>query len=77
MSDMIFIKAVSVHAHHGVLDYEGEVGQRFIMDLELDTDIELASRSDRLSDTVSYANVVATAVAAFKGTNYKLLERAA
>ena len=77
MTDMIFIKGVSVHAHHGVLDYEGVVGQRFIIDLELDTDIDLASRSDRLADTVSYADVVATAVAAFKDVNYKLLERAA
>src|SRR3954465_6824757 len=77
MTDMIFIKGVSVHAHHGVLDYEGVVGQRFIIDLELDADIDLASRSARLADTVSYANVVATAVAAFKDANYKLLERAA
>ncbi len=30
-----------------------------------------------MSDTVSYASVVATATAAFKNTNYKLLERAA
>ncbi len=30
-----------------------------------------------MADTVSYANVVATATAAFKDTNYKLLERAA
>jgi dihydroneopterin aldolase len=77
MSDMIFIKGISVHAHHGVLDYEGVVGQRFIIDMELTADIVEASHSDRLSDTVSYANVVATAVAAFKDVNYKLLERAA
>jgi dihydroneopterin aldolase len=77
MSDMIFIKGVSVHAHHGVLDYEGVVGQRFVIDIELTIDMDLAARSDRLSDTVSYANVVATAIAAFKDTNYKLLERAA
>lgn len=77
MSDRIFIKGVSVHAHHGILDYEGEVGQRFIIDLELTVDIALASRSDRLADTVSYANVVATAIAAFKDVNYKLVERAA
>ena len=30
-----------------------------------------------LADTVSYSNVVATATAAFKNANYKLLERAA
>ena len=36
-----------------------------------------SSRTDRLADTVSYSNVVATATDAFKDTNYKLLERAA
>jgi dihydroneopterin aldolase len=77
MSDIIFIKGVSVHAHHGVLDYEGVVGQRFVIDIELTADIAVASHSDRLGDTVSYANVVAVAIAAFKDVNYKLLERAA
>ena len=77
MSDTIFITGVSVHAHHGVMDHESHVGQRFVIDLELTADIAAASRSDRLSDTVSYANVVATAIAAFKDVNYKLVERAA
>lgn len=77
MSDTIFIKGVSIHARHGYLDYEAEVGQRFVIDLELTADIAEASISDRLSDTVSYANVVAVATAAFKDANYKLLERAA
>lgn len=77
MSDTIFIRGVSIHAHHGILDYEGDVGQRFVIDLELSADLAEASRSDRLSDTVSYANVVATATSAFKDANYKLVERAA
>jgi dihydroneopterin aldolase len=77
MSDTIFIKGLSIHARHGYLDYEAEVGQRFVIDLELTADIAEASRSDRLSDTVSYANVVATATAAFRDANYKLVERAA
>ena len=77
MSDTIFIKGLSIHARHGYLDYEAEVGQRFVIDLELTADIADASISDKLSDTVSYANVVAVATAAFKDANYKLLERAA
>ena len=40
-------------------------------------DLSESSRTDRLADTVSYSNVVATATAAFKDANYKLLERAA
>jgi dihydroneopterin aldolase len=48
-----------------------------VIDLELAADLSESSRTDRLADTVSYSNVVATATAAFKDVNYKLLERAA
>ena len=77
MTDTIFVTGLSIHARHGVMDHETEVGQRFVIDLELYTDWSEPSRSDRLVDTVSYADVVATTTAAFKNTNYKLLERAA
>lgn len=77
MTDTIFVTGLSIHARHGVMDHETEVGQRFVIDLELYTDLSEPSRSDRLADTVSYADVVATTTAAFKNTNYKLLERAA
>ena len=77
MTDTIFVTGLSIHARHGVMDHETEVGQRFVIDLELYTDLSEPSRSDRLVDTVSYADVVATTTAAFKNTNYKLLERAA
>jgi dihydroneopterin aldolase len=66
-----------MHARHGVMAHETEVGQRFVIDLELTADLSESSRTDRLSDTVSYSDVVACASAAFKDTNYKLLERAA
>lgn len=77
MNDTIFIRGVSVHARHGVMDHETEVGQRFVIDLELTADLTESSRTDRLADTVSYSNVVACATAAFKDANYRLLERAA
>src|SRR5438445_8640413 len=77
MTDSIFITGVVIHARHGVMEHETEVGQRFVIDLELFTDLSDSSRTDRLADTVSYSNVVTTATAAFKNANYKLLERAA
>jgi dihydroneopterin aldolase len=77
MTDTIFIKGVVIHARHGVMDHETEVGQRFVIDLELGIDLSDSSRTDRLVDTVSYSSVVSTATAAFKNVNYKLLERAA
>jgi len=77
MSDIIFIKGLLVHARHGVMDHEAEVGQRFVIDLELFIDLSESSHTDKLADTVSYSSVVETATSAFKGTNYYLLERAA
>jgi 7,8-dihydroneopterin aldolase/epimerase/oxygenase len=77
MTDTIFITGIVIHARHGVLEHESEVGQRFVIDLELSVDLSESSRTDKLADTVSYSNVVATATEAFKDTNYKLLERAA
>ena len=77
MTDTIFVTGLVIHARHGVMEHETEVGQRFVIDLELFSDLSESSLTDRLADTVSYSNVVATATAAFKNTNYKLLERAA
>lgn len=77
MSDTIFIKGLLIHARHGVMDHEAEVGQRFVIDLEMSIDLESSSHSDKLADTVSYSDVVTTASEAFKGHNYYLLERAA
>ena len=77
MTDTIFVTGLVIHARHGVMEHETEVGQRFVIDLELYTDLSESSRTDRLGDTVSYADVVTTTTSAFKNTNYKLLERAA
>jgi len=77
MSDTIFIPGLLIHARHGVMEHEAEVGQRFVIDLELSTNLAESSRTDKLADTVSYADVVKAATAAFAHNNYRLLERAA
>jgi len=77
MSDLIFVRGILVHARHGLLEHESEVGQRFVIDLELTADLTESSRSDRLKDTVNYGSVVDTAMKAFADKNYYLLERAA
>ena len=76
-SDLIFVKGLGVHARHGVLPHEAEVGQRFVIDLELRLDLQTASKSDRLGDTVSYAEVVEVALSVFSGRRLRLIEAAA
>jgi dihydroneopterin aldolase len=77
MTDRIFLKGLTIHAHHGVLEHEGSVGQRFVIDLELTADLAKAAQSDKLSDTISYAAVAEEAQRAFTERKYKLLEASA
>jgi 7,8-dihydroneopterin aldolase/epimerase/oxygenase len=77
MTDTIFVRGLVVHARHGVMAHETEVGQRFVLDIEIGVDLSGPSDTDRLSDTVSYATVVEVASEAFVDRNYKLVERAA
>jgi len=77
VSDSIFVEGLLVHARHGLLEHESELGQRFRIDLKLSIDLARPSYSDDIEDTVSYGDVVATAIRAFESTKYRLLEAAA
>ena len=77
MSDTIFVNGLLVHAHHGVMAHEEQVGQRFMIDLELAIDLAEAGRSDKLADTVSYSAIVDTATRAFTRKSFRLVEAAA
>jgi 7,8-dihydroneopterin aldolase/epimerase/oxygenase len=76
MTDTIFVSGLLIHAHHGVMAHEGKVGQRFVIDLELTTDLATASRSDKLADTVDYGAIVDTTTEVFTRRSYRLIEAA-
>lgn len=77
MSDSIVISGLSLHAYHGVMPHEAKVGQTFTIDLELEIDLSVAARSDKVMDTVSYDKVVDCASDAFCGQRFRLIEAAA
>ena len=77
MSDTVFVTGLSLHAYHGVMQHEAEIGQTFKLDLVLDIDLSAASQSDKLADTVGYDQVVEVASNAFCAQRYRLVETAA
>jgi len=77
MSDTIFVNGLVLHAYHGVMPHEAKVGQPFGLDLALDIDLSEASRTDKLTATVSYEQLVKTASEAFSARRYRLVEAAA
>lgn len=75
--DKIRLSAIEIYAYHGVLPEEKRDGQRFLVDVEMLADLSAAARSDRLEDTVSYAEVCEVVYAAMTEKSYDLIERAA
>lgn len=53
----IFLNDIRLHASHGVMEQEREVGNDFLISVELDADVEQAGATDRLEDTINYADV--------------------
>ncbi|MFO7671179.1 MAG: dihydroneopterin aldolase [Bacteroidales bacterium] len=50
----IIIEEMEFYAFHGHYKEEQIVGNRFLVDLEIETDLEPAAESDRLEDAVNY-----------------------
>jgi 7,8-dihydroneopterin aldolase/epimerase/oxygenase len=50
----IIIEEMEFYAFHGHYKEEQIVGNRFLVDLELETSLDLAAETDQLKDTVNY-----------------------
>ncbi len=77
MSDTIILSGIHGFGYHGVFDYERVNGQDFYVDLTLDVDLQSASMSDDLRDTINYAKLVDLVVAEIKGEPVSLIEKLA
>jgi len=71
----IEISGLSLFTHVGVTAAEREVGQRLILDLRLELGDCDATVTDRIEDTVDYAQVCDTANLVAQQRSYKTLER--
>ena len=73
--DRIELRGLRVLGIHGVLPEEKQRAQPFEIDLDLWVDLSPAAASDRLVDTVDYAEVTARASAVVAGpSSFELLE---
>jgi dihydroneopterin aldolase len=71
----IEISGLSLYTHHGVSDAEREIGQRLLLDLRLDVGETDATVTDRVEDTVDYAEVCQLVALIAQQRSYKTLER--
>lgn len=52
--DRILLEGMAFFGHHGVYPAERELGTRFVVDAELERDLAVPGRSDRLEDALDY-----------------------
>ena len=71
----IELRGLSIYTHHGVTEAEREVGQRLEFDVSFDVPDCDAVLTDRLEDTVDYAEACDIVALAATERNYKTLER--
>lgn len=55
--DQICIKGLTVFANHGVFEAEAVLGQKFVVNATLETDIRKPGRTDTLENTIHYGEV--------------------
>ena len=58
MEGKIHINGLRIHGHHGVLAQERRVGNEFVYDIIIETDIAKAAANDDLGATINYAEVI-------------------
>ncbi len=76
-TDKIVLKGMVFYGYHGVAPEEQKLGQRFIVDLEMERDLSKAGLSDDPDDTVNYALVFDRVKEIMEGPSRKLLENLA
>ena len=75
--DRILLEGMLFHGRHGTLPAERELGQPFVVDVELRLDLRPAGLSDRLEETVDYGEVHRRAKEIVEGAPVNLTETVA
>jgi dihydroneopterin aldolase/2-amino-4-hydroxy-6-hydroxymethyldihydropteridine diphosphokinase len=75
--DVIYVEDLEVYAYHGVNQAEKDMGQRFLISLQIFLNLSEAGKSDDLSKTINYAKLCCEVEEEFKRKKYNLIEKSA
>ena len=72
--DKIFIHALKTEAIVGIFDWERQVKQTVLIDIEFSADIRKAALSDSIDDTLNYKGVAKRVLAFVEASRFHLVE---
>ncbi len=77
MKDRVRLAGIEVFAYHGVFPEEKDQGQLFVIDVEIEIDLQPASVSDELEDTLDYGLLASEIHDLVARERWNLIERVA
>ncbi|BCJ87380.1 dihydroneopterin aldolase [Effusibacillus dendaii] len=75
--DKIILHRMEFYAYHGVFEEESKLGQKFLVDLELSTELSRAGQTDNLKDTLNYVHIYEIVKQTAQVERYRLIETVA
>jgi 7,8-dihydroneopterin aldolase/epimerase/oxygenase len=72
--DKIFLRALKTEAIIGIFDWERQVKQTVIVDIEISADIRKAALSDSIDDTLNYKRVAKRVLTFVEESKFHLVE---
>ena len=72
--DKIFIHALKTETIVGIFDWERQVKQTVVLDIEFSADIRKAATSDSIDDTLNYKGVAKRVLAFVDDSSFHLVE---
>ena len=72
--DTIFIRELTVETVIGIYDWEREIKQAVLFDLEMACDVARAAASDSVADTLDYKAVCKRVIAFVEASEFQLVE---
>jgi dihydroneopterin aldolase len=75
--DKIYLHKMEFYGYHGVFPEENRLGQRFIVDLAVETDLRRAGGTDRLADSVNYEELYRLCRTVVEENTFRLIEAVA
>lgn len=72
--DIVYIKALQVETVIGIYDWEREIRQRVVLDLDMGTDIRQAALTEDIESTLNYKSVSDRLVEFVSASEFLLVE---
>ncbi|MCG8426075.1 MAG: dihydroneopterin aldolase [Chromatiales bacterium] len=72
--DIVFLRDLKLETVIGIYDWEREIKQTVILDLEMGTDIRKAADSDSIEDTLDYKAVSKRLISFVEESEFQLVE---